>query len=104
MTMNASRLASLSAALVAVALVTAGCASKRDDSAMRSAPMTPVAAAPVVQQPAPVVVEARAPSPMATAPAAPVVTAMPPTVVASSQNSNMSDNRFSERAPRADRN
>lgn len=103
--MNATRFALLSAASIAVALA-AGCANKSDRSAMQTpAPMTPVAAAPVAQQPDPVVVaEARAPVPMAAAPAAPAMTATPPTTLAAAPNSNMSNNMMTERAPRADRN
>jgi len=104
--MNATRFALLSAASIAIALA-AGCANKSDRSAMQTpAPMTPVAAAPVAQQPAPVVVaaEARAPVLVATAPAAPVMTATPHTTMAAAPNSGMSNNMMTERAPRADRN
>jgi len=66
--------------------------------------MTRVATAPELQQPGPIVVEARAPAPMATAPADTVVVAMPQTALAAPQSSSMSNNMMSERAPRADRN
>lgn len=105
--MNATRLLSLSAAVVAVTLVTAGCASNRDDRVTQTpAPMTPVAAAPMAEQPVTVVAvtPAPAPAPMAAAPADPVMTPTQPTFERAAPSARMSDDNLMERAPRADRN
>jgi len=102
--MNATRFASFFTAFIAAGLA-AGCAYDRGDRAMHStAPMTPVATAPMVQQPVPAVTYAPAPAPMATAAADPAVGTMPPTVVATASNGSMSNNMMNQRAPRADRN
>ncbi len=102
--MNATRFASLSAVFIGIALA-AGCASDRDDRAMQmTAPMTPVAVAPMAQQPDPVVIYTPAPEPVAVAAADPMTTVTPPTVVATASNTRMSDDMMTERAPRADRN
>ncbi len=102
--MNATRFTAISAALIGVTLA-AGCAGDRDDrTAQMEAPMTPVAAAPMVRQPEPGVTYAPAPMPMAAAAADPATTTTPSTIVASSSNTRMPDNMMTERAPRADRN
>jgi len=106
--MNATRIASLSAVLIAVALAAAGCANKREsDTVQTPARMTtPVAAAPapMVQQPAAMMAEARPPAPMATPAADPVMTAPRPTMATAAPNSGMADNVMSDRAARVDRN
>jgi len=108
--MNASRFTTLFAAAIAAVSMTAGCANKRDDAMQSRASMAPVATAPVVQQPDPVVAQTQAastsptPVPMEATVAAPAMTDTPPTVVAAAPSFSTAESTMSERAPRADRN
>jgi len=123
LTMNATRLSTLSAAAIAVTFAVAGCATQRDDRAMQpQAGMAPASDAAAVGQsqsmvaqapevapaPVPAVVPGaapfREPVPMARAPADPVVTSMSPNSAATANSNTLSGNTITERAPRADRN
>ncbi len=104
--MNATRIAMLGATLAFVGVAVVGCASDRgDDRSMRMRdPVAPVVLAPVVAEPAPVMVYAPAPTPIAPAYVAPVVVQAPAMTQNSTSPYGVGEPMLTERAPRADRN
>lgn len=103
--MNATRLASLSAALIIFGLAAVGCAHETDRNRglQSSAPVRPVAAEAVIEQRTPVAVYI-APSYVAPETANRVIVRSPPAQDAAMTARAPLEPMLTERAPRADRN